>query len=221
MAINPINNGEALSSVRTKLNQAISGVNTLETDKVNKSGDTMTGVLALPANGLTVGTDQVVTSGGNVGIGTNSPSEKLVVNGNAVSTANWAGVRGPTSLASAYKNVWATGFSSGTFLSTNSSGIVINRSGRYYVWAGQRASSTASVFIGIGSDGNRTALEGSTLGVWGHDHSQSPNQWTVSHYIGYLPSGTLLTAGSSGSTSGLAYGSSGFTGFLTAHYIGD
>ena len=52
MAINSINNGEALSSVRTKLNQAISGVNTLETDvdnletdKVNKSGDTMTGGL--------------------------------------------------------------------------------------------------------------------------------------------------------------------------------
>ena len=91
MAINPINNGEALSSVRTKLNQAISGVNTLETDvgtlqtdvdnletdKVNKSGDTMTGALALPANGLTVGTDQIVATGGSVGIGTSAPATLL------------------------------------------------------------------------------------------------------------------------------------------------
>ncbi|WP_413584332.1 hypothetical protein [Bdellovibrio sp. HCB274] len=33
---------------------------------VNKAGDTMTGALALPANGLTVGTSQLAVSGGNV-----------------------------------------------------------------------------------------------------------------------------------------------------------
>jgi hypothetical protein len=40
---------------------------------VPNSGGTMTGPLALPSNGLTVGTSQLVVSGGNVGIGTSSP----------------------------------------------------------------------------------------------------------------------------------------------------
>ena len=48
---------------------------------VSKSGDTMTGTLNLPSNGLTVGTDQLAVSGGNVGIGTSSPTQALDVNG--------------------------------------------------------------------------------------------------------------------------------------------
>lgn len=54
---------------------------------VAKTGDVMTGPLTLPANGLTVGTDQIVASAGNVGIGTASPSEKLEVAGTAKATA--------------------------------------------------------------------------------------------------------------------------------------
>jgi hypothetical protein len=51
---------------------------------VAKAGDTMTGALILPSNGLTVGTNQLVTSGSNVGIGTSSPNTKFVVsNGGA------------------------------------------------------------------------------------------------------------------------------------------
>ena len=48
---------------------------------VNVEGDTMTGALNLPSDGLVVGTDQLVCSGGNVGIGTTSPGAKLNVNG--------------------------------------------------------------------------------------------------------------------------------------------
>ena len=44
---------------------------------VNRAGDSMTGALTLPSNGLAVGSNQLVVSGGNVGIGTTSPSAKL------------------------------------------------------------------------------------------------------------------------------------------------
>lgn len=44
---------------------------------VAKAGDTMTGTLNLPSNGLAVGTNQLVVSGGNVGVATNSPQHPL------------------------------------------------------------------------------------------------------------------------------------------------
>jgi hypothetical protein len=43
---------------------------------VAKAGDTMTGTLNLPSNGLTVGTDQLVVSGTNIGIGIATPAYK-------------------------------------------------------------------------------------------------------------------------------------------------
>jgi hypothetical protein len=46
---------------------------------VAKNGDTMTGPLNLPANGLTAGTNQLVLSGGNVGVGTTAPTAPLEV----------------------------------------------------------------------------------------------------------------------------------------------
>jgi hypothetical protein len=51
--------------------------------KVAKSGDTMTGTLNLAANGLVAGTNQLVLSGGNVGIGTTIPVAKLEIGGAA------------------------------------------------------------------------------------------------------------------------------------------
>jgi len=49
---------------------------------VNVAGDTMTGTLNLPSNGLVVGTNQLVVSGGNVGIGISNPSARFqVLNG--------------------------------------------------------------------------------------------------------------------------------------------
>ena len=55
-------------------------------DFVAVAGDTMTGTLNLPSNGLVAGGDQLVLSGGNVGIGTTSPSSSYklyVVGGSA------------------------------------------------------------------------------------------------------------------------------------------
>ncbi len=49
---------------------------------VNVTGDTMTGALNLPANGLAVGTNQLVVTGGRVGLGTAVPNEQLEITGN-------------------------------------------------------------------------------------------------------------------------------------------
>ena len=61
---------------------------------VNVTGDTMTGTLTLPANGLVAGTNQLVISSGNVGFGTDSPAEKLHVNGNIRADRMYFGAAG-------------------------------------------------------------------------------------------------------------------------------
>lgn len=66
---------------------------------VAKTGDTMTGTLNLPANGLNVGGGQIVAAGGYLGIGTTSPAFPLQVQNSVnlpllelsqTSPANWA-----------------------------------------------------------------------------------------------------------------------------------
>ncbi|MBI5527561.1 MAG: hypothetical protein HY897_14610 [Deltaproteobacteria bacterium] len=56
---------------------------------VNTDGDTMTGALSLPADGLVAdaANSQLVLSGGNVGIGTPTPLTKLEVAGNIAASA--------------------------------------------------------------------------------------------------------------------------------------
>ena len=54
----------------------------LAEDYVNTAGDTMTGTLNLPANGLRVGTSQLVVTGDRIGLGTSSPNEQLELTGN-------------------------------------------------------------------------------------------------------------------------------------------
>lgn len=70
---------------------------------VLKTGDTMSGTLVLPSNGLTAGTDQLVISGGNVGVGDATPDYKLDVAGTfnadgAVTLGSTLAVTGATSL---------------------------------------------------------------------------------------------------------------------------
>jgi len=63
---------------------------------VNTTGDTMSGTLNLSSNGLVVGGYQLVASGGNIGIGTTSPTATLQVNSSntggafAVYNASWS-----------------------------------------------------------------------------------------------------------------------------------
>src|SRR6185312_12027225 len=48
---------------------------------VNKAGDTMTGALNLPTDGLAVGTGELVVTSGKVGLGTSSPAVELHIAG--------------------------------------------------------------------------------------------------------------------------------------------
>jgi len=61
--------------------QVAAGDHDHDIDYVNLTGDTMTGALNLPADGLVAGTDQLVVAGGNVGIGTAAPAAKLEIHG--------------------------------------------------------------------------------------------------------------------------------------------
>jgi len=47
--------------------------------KVDRTGDTMSGTLNLPANGLVVGSSQLVAANGNIGVGTMVPAAKLEI----------------------------------------------------------------------------------------------------------------------------------------------
>lgn len=63
------------------LNGVTSAIQTQLNGKVDITGDTMTGTLNVPANGFKIGTDQMVASGGYIGIGTASPTAELEVDG--------------------------------------------------------------------------------------------------------------------------------------------
>lgn len=57
----------------------LSGGGSLVGSFVQKAGDTMTGTLSVPSNGLVVGTNQLIATGGNIGVGVSSPAAKTEV----------------------------------------------------------------------------------------------------------------------------------------------
>ena len=74
----PALDGSQLSGVDAASVEGQSLAN-LDDRYVDTAGDTMTGALTLPADGLLAGVDQLVISGGKVGVGTATPSAALDV----------------------------------------------------------------------------------------------------------------------------------------------
>jgi hypothetical protein len=69
-----------VSGVTSSIQSQLDGKQTsLGYTPVNQAGDTMTGALNLPSDGLNVGTSQILMSGGKVGIGTTNLQGKLSV----------------------------------------------------------------------------------------------------------------------------------------------
>lgn len=128
----------------------------------------------------------------------------------------WASKGGPTSLASAYRNVWAKGIDSGGSIDAHSNAeyIEITQDGIYDVTAVQRAAGGSSVYIGLGLDGSRTALESRAEGMWVHDHASAANEFTTSRYLGPLTAGERITAGAASEGTALTYASSPLTGAI-------
>lgn len=169
-----------------------------------------------------------VTGSGTVGVGTNTPTEKLEVNGNLKVTGeiygqkSWGFKKGPTAFAADYVNAWSSGGGSGSSIDCTSSanGCTILKSGTYEVRCVQRANSTTSTFVGISLNGDRTALESRADAVWSHDHALGVGQFSESNFMGTLTAGNFITCGpATANQTYMLYGASSYNGTLTLKRI--
>jgi hypothetical protein len=130
----------------------------------------------------------------------------------------WGYKEGPVSWNSAYKNNWDNGGGSGGDIdcTSNSQGCIINYTAIYEVDCYQRANGTGSLYVGLGINGDRSAIEGRSNSMWTHDHSEIDGKFSESHYIGKLSSGELVTCGppDTGRRDRAYFGSDGYRGVM-------
>lgn len=127
---------------------------------------------------------------------------------------DFAWKEGPTAYVSAYKVNWNQGGHQGTSLNAtaNAGYITVNTTGYYLVRAWQRVAEEQ--MIGIALNGDRTALEGRSDNLWGHDHCAGPECWAQSVITGYLEAGWNISAGPPSN-----YGSFGTAGYAGGLFI--
>ncbi|HEY0594053.1 MAG TPA: hypothetical protein VGF40_19940 [Thermoanaerobaculia bacterium] len=149
-------------------------------------GGTLTGALNLPLNGLRVGTDQIATANGYVGVGTVSPIAKI----HAVQTASAPAVRGD--------NTWAA--------SANGVGVFgrsVNAPG--FGYGGRFEGGVAGVF-GVGEGGTATS---SSYGVWASATGSAGYRYAL-FGAANVSSGTTKAYGVYGSAIGAATNYAGY-----------
>ncbi len=195
----------------------------------NNSGASLVFGAGGSASGFSSVNTLVVTSAATVGIGTAAPTEKLEVAGNLKVTGeiygqkSWGFKKGPTSHSANYISVYNSGYHVGSSIDCTSSttGCTILKAGTYEVRCVHRAANTASVYVGIALNGDRSALETRADAIWSHDHSVSPGGFTESNFMGTLSAGNFITCGAPDGTisPNLSYGAQGYVGSITIKRI--
>lgn len=125
---------------------------------------------------------------------------------------------GPLAFISAYIHSWNYGYSSNNDLydTTPTNGITVLESGMYEIEAAQRANSTGDTYVGLALNGDRAALENQAGALYVHDHTDTLNSYTICKYVGFIPSGSLVTLGAVDATRGsrLFFGSDEYLGYI-------